>query len=192
MAEVMEQLHAFVCEGKVRAIGASNWRFDRIMEANAYAKEHGLTPFTATQIEWSMAKFDESGNSDPTQMAMIPSEYEQYKQSGLLVMCFTAQAHGFFSKAQKYGGYDAMAQAGALSKYTDPANKHRVEAALELCEKYSVSPAALTLSYLTSQDFAVMPVVGCSRLEQLQDSLSAPDLALTAEDYKKILQDDVI
>ncbi|MBQ7916477.1 MAG: aldo/keto reductase [Firmicutes bacterium] len=192
MAEVMEQLHEFVQEGKVRAIGASNWRFERIMEANAYAKEHGLTPFTASQIEWSMAKFDESGNSDATQMALKPAEYEQYKNSGLLLMCFTAQASGLFSKAKNYGGYDELVQAGRLGKYKDPANKQRVEAALELCEKYNVSPAALTISYLTSQGFPVMPILGCSKLSQLQDSLSAPDLAMSAEDYEKILQGDVI
>lgn len=192
MAEVMETLQQFIKEGKVGAIGASNWRYDRIAQANRYAQEHGLTPFSASQVEWNMAYFDGTMNSDRTQLALRADEYEKYRQSGLLLMCFTAQAHGLFSKAQAYGGYDGLIEVGKQGKYKDPRNRERVEAALWLCRKYNVSPAALCVSYLTSQDFPVMPVLGCSRLSQMQDSLSAPDLVLNPEDYYGILQDQII
>lgn len=192
LPEVMEALNQFVKEGKVGAVGASNWRYDRIQEANRYAKEHGLTPFTASQMEWSMAKFEDCCNKDDTQLAIRPEEYEEYKKSGMLVMCFTAQAHGLFSRAQTLGGYDKLAEADALGKYKDPANRQRIEAALWLCRKYRVSPAALAVAYLTSQDFPVIPVLGCSRLEQMQDSLSATDLTLNAEDYYALLQNEIV
>ncbi len=192
MAEVMETLHDFVKKGYVRAIGASNWRFKRIMEANAYAAEHGLTPFTASQIEWSMAKYDESDNpGDKTQYAMLPEEIPLYRESGMLVMCYTSQASGLFSKIMAAGataaeGYDVLKANGGLMKYKNPDNRRRAIAVEQLCAKYGVSPAAIGVAYLTGMGSSVMPILGSSRIGQLEDSLSAPDLRLTEEDYRLI------
>ena len=40
--------------GKVRAIGASNFDVRQLEEADAVAREHGFTPFTAVQNEYSL------------------------------------------------------------------------------------------------------------------------------------------
>src|SRR6185437_6178439 len=52
--ETLETLHGLVGAGKVRAIGASNFDADQLREAAAVAEEHGLTPFTAVQNEYSL------------------------------------------------------------------------------------------------------------------------------------------
>ena len=52
--ETLEALHEIVSAGKVRAIGASNFDADQLREAAAVAEEHGLTPFTAVQNEYSL------------------------------------------------------------------------------------------------------------------------------------------
>ncbi len=52
--ETLEALHEIVQAGKVRAIGASNFDADQLREAAAVAEEHGLTPFTAVQNEYSL------------------------------------------------------------------------------------------------------------------------------------------
>ena len=162
------------------------------MEANKYAAEHGLTPFTAFQIEWSMAKYDESENpGDKTQFAMKPEEIPLYRESGLLVMCYTSQASGLFSKIMAAGptaaaGYDALKASGGLKKYQDPDNRRRAIAVEQLCAKYKVSPAAIGVAYLTGMGPSVMPILGSSGIAQLADSLSAPDLQLTEEDYSLI------
>jgi aryl-alcohol dehydrogenase-like predicted oxidoreductase len=54
MLETLEALHDLVRAGKVRAIGASNFSAGQIEEAAALAEEHGLTPFTAVQNEYSL------------------------------------------------------------------------------------------------------------------------------------------
>ena len=41
LPEVMETLDQFIKEGKVGAVGASNWRYDRIQEAKPDRMEHG-------------------------------------------------------------------------------------------------------------------------------------------------------
>jgi len=52
--ETLEALHQLVQAGKVRAIGASNFSAAQLEEAAALAEEHGLTPFTAVQNQYSL------------------------------------------------------------------------------------------------------------------------------------------
>jgi aryl-alcohol dehydrogenase-like predicted oxidoreductase len=54
IAETLEALDELVRDGKVRAIGASNFTVDQIEEADRVARERGLTPFTAIQNEYSL------------------------------------------------------------------------------------------------------------------------------------------
>ena len=54
IAETLEALHELVRAGTVRAIGASNFSAEQIDEADAVAREHGLTRFVAIQNEYSL------------------------------------------------------------------------------------------------------------------------------------------
>jgi aryl-alcohol dehydrogenase-like predicted oxidoreductase len=54
IAETLEALDALVRAGTVRAIGASNFSAEQIEEADAAARERGLTPFVAVQNEYSL------------------------------------------------------------------------------------------------------------------------------------------
>jgi aryl-alcohol dehydrogenase-like predicted oxidoreductase len=54
--ETLEVLHELVQAGKVRAIGAYNIDPDQLRYPAAVAQEHGLTPFTAVQNEYSLLK----------------------------------------------------------------------------------------------------------------------------------------
>jgi aryl-alcohol dehydrogenase-like predicted oxidoreductase len=54
IAETLETLDELVRAGTVRAIGASNFDAAQIDEADATARERGLTPFTAVQNEYSL------------------------------------------------------------------------------------------------------------------------------------------
>jgi aryl-alcohol dehydrogenase-like predicted oxidoreductase len=54
--ETLTALDALVQAGKVRAIGASNFSAVQLREAATVAVEHGLTPFTALQNEYSLLR----------------------------------------------------------------------------------------------------------------------------------------
>jgi aryl-alcohol dehydrogenase-like predicted oxidoreductase len=58
IAETLGTLDELVRAGKVRAIGASNFSAEQIEEADAVAREHGLTRFTAVQNEYSLLARD--------------------------------------------------------------------------------------------------------------------------------------
>ncbi|HLH14971.1 MAG TPA: aldo/keto reductase, partial [Solirubrobacteraceae bacterium] len=54
IGDTLEALDRLVREGKVRAIGASNFDAPQIREADRVARERGLTRFTAIQNEYSL------------------------------------------------------------------------------------------------------------------------------------------
>jgi len=54
ISETLGALDELVRAGTVRAIGASNFNAEQIEEADAVAREHGLTRFTAIQNEYSL------------------------------------------------------------------------------------------------------------------------------------------
>ncbi len=54
IAETLGALHELITAGKVRAIGASNFSAAQLHEADAAARDDGLTRFTAVQNEYSL------------------------------------------------------------------------------------------------------------------------------------------
>jgi aryl-alcohol dehydrogenase-like predicted oxidoreductase len=60
IAETLDALHELVVAGTVRAIGCSNFDGAMLREAEAAARENGLTRFTAVQNEYSLIKRTEA------------------------------------------------------------------------------------------------------------------------------------
>src|SRR6266498_3179180 len=52
---LIEALNQEQARGRIRALGASNWRVERITEANQYAAEHGLNGFAISSPNLSLA-----------------------------------------------------------------------------------------------------------------------------------------
>lgn len=95
---IMDVLDEQVKAGKIRFLGASNWTKSRIDEANAYAVANGKTPFSVSQIQWSLADVKPDAGLDDTLVQMNKSEYDAYLKNPLPVMAFSSQARGFFPK----------------------------------------------------------------------------------------------
>jgi len=66
IAETLEALDELVRRGSVRAIGASNFSAQQLEEADAVARERGLTRFTAVQNQYSLLVRDAERDVLPT------------------------------------------------------------------------------------------------------------------------------
>lgn len=180
---IMDALHELVEAGKVRALGASNWRIERILQANAYAKANGKTPFSISQIQWSLAHCTPEAVGDPTLVCMDDAEYSKYLEAGLPVMAFASQAKGLFSKY--IAGGEAALNEKIRQRFLTEENLHRIDRVQRLSERTGYSPAAITLSYITCNAVDGYAIVGCSNVDQLMDSLSADLLDLDPDTLLK-------
>ncbi|MBQ8174806.1 MAG: aldo/keto reductase [Clostridia bacterium] len=174
VSEIMPVLDRLVRAGKARLLGASNWTAQRIAEANAFARENGLAPFAFSQIMYSYAEINAEKFEDDTQVIMNETEYAAYLESDLTLMAFSSQGQGFFSRAAEQGIENLSPSYRA--KFDNKANRVRLARLTRLAEKTGVTPTALgLLPLIHNTDLDTLPIIGPTRLETLDASLTALD-----------------
>ena len=178
--EIMPTLDAFVKEGKTKAIGASNWRAERIRAANAFAEKEGLTPFTVSEIQWSLARSTPALHQDDSIVCMNEEEYGYYLSGNMPVLAFSSQAKGFFLRGAKSGA--ASNNQKALTRFGSEENLKRLDRVVALAEKKGMTVAEVTLGFITSHAFPAAALIGCKNLGQLEESMKAGDAVLSAEE----------
>jgi len=178
--EIMDTLHGFIKAGKVRSVGASNWRAHRIEAANRYARSVGMPGFAVSEIQWSLALSTPALHNDPSLVCMDETEYRYYLKNQFPVFAFSSQAKGFFIRGIK-NGLEANNQK-ALSRFATEENIARLENVRTLMGLRGLTPAQATLGYLTSQPFPTCAIIGCKSIAQLEESMQASDTVLSSED----------
>ena len=176
VCEIMPILDRLVKEGKTRYIGASNWTVARINEANDFARENGLSPFTVSQIMWNGACINKDKVYDQTLVVMDDIQYAGYTENKLPVMAYTAQAQGLFSHIQKKG-YEGLPPSMA-DTYLNDVTRQRAERLLSVAKETGLSPTALSLAYLLyDHRVKAMHILGISKVDRLTEALQAVDLS---------------
>ena len=177
VGEILSALNEHLSAGRIGALGASNWGVARLQEAADYATAHGLTGFCASQIAWSLAQ--DNIPYDPAQrtVSMDPEALSYYCASPLRVIPYTAQAGGFFAHPYDEGG-------PKFKRYHNPVSARRWERTQTLARECGVSPNALALAYLLNHPCGGAGIVGAHTVEQIDDSCSAGDIALTDADLR--------
>jgi aryl-alcohol dehydrogenase-like predicted oxidoreductase len=173
----IDLLNAFHREGKIRALGASNWTAARLAAANAYARKSGQLGFAANQPCWSLGCQAAKPAKDPGLVRFDAAAYRFHRQSGLAVIPFTSQARGFFSKL-------ALPRARQPAKlrqddYFVPANVATAKLVWQIARTRGVKPSAIVLAYVWSRPFPVVPIIGCRTFAQLEECIAAVPVRLT-------------
>ena len=175
VGEILETLNGFLQAGYTRFIGVSNWTTARIREANAYAAAHGMTGFCANQPQFSLAR--QEVMTDPTLYQMDREMYEFHVETGMPCVSFSSQAKGFFIKLHD----GAEISDGAKRRFDSPGNRASYARLLALSEETGYSVGALSLAYLTCNRFDIFPIVGVSRLSQVEFLREAGDARISLE-----------
>jgi len=161
-------------------LGASNWSTERIEAANKWAKTQGKQGFVMSEIQASLAHCDASWWGDDTIEFLTKESQKWYEENQLPILAFSSQAKGLFSHL--VGGDEQQMSEKARKRFLSEENRALVPKVKELCDTHHVSPAVISLAYLTSQKARIVPIVGCSNPKQLEDSLSEPDFRLSQEE----------
>lgn len=182
--EIMDALHEFVSQGKVKVLGVSNWRASRILAANEYAKRAQITLLSISQIQWSYIDCRLGTWGDTTMVGMDEAEYVLYEQMDLTVMAFSAQAKGFITKAIQCAG-KSLPQ--GIQRFDTPENRDKAKKAIYIAKAKGCTAGAISLAYLTSNPVNCIAIVGASSTQQLAETLDGADVALSKEEMKQLL-----
>ena len=184
VATIMDCLNRELDRGSIRALGASNWEYPRIDEANEYAQKHGLRGFSAGSNNLSLAV--PTGPFYPGLVSVDRDGERWHGQTGIPLIPWSSQARGFFT-GQFTREMRAMAheiQDGFVARmvevYGTDDNFERLRRAADLGKKMGgFSATQIALSCLLHKSFPVIPIVGPRTGEELTSCLQAASLVMT-------------
>ncbi len=185
---IVDVLNEHLRAGKIRAFGGSNWRHERIEEANQYAKDQGLTPFAASSPHFSLAEQVDDPWGPGCVAISGPKEQDAqqwYHQTQLAVFAYSSLARGFFSgriSRENFEQTKGTLDAACLKAYCHEPNFQRLDRAQELAEDKGVSVPQLALAYVLNQPLNMFALVGAANREELEASAAVSDLVLTSKE----------
>ena len=181
MSETVEAFAELVADGGVGLLGVSNHWAWRVERARALAVDAGLPGYEVLQYAHSylrkrsdlpgfLVPEGENGDVGPDLLAYLRAEPE------LALVAYSPLLSGAYTRADKPLG-PAFDHAG-----TPP----RLAVLREVAAETGATANQVVLSWLMGGDIPAIPVVGASSVAQLQESMAAVDLTLTAEQRARL------
>jgi aryl-alcohol dehydrogenase-like predicted oxidoreductase len=185
---IMEALNDHIRAGRVRAIGASNWKHTRIAEANEYADRRGLKPFVASSPNFSLAAQVQSPWGPDCVTISGPANADArswYERNRMPVFAWSSLARGFFSgrlKSSEPEGAKTVLEESSVRAYGCPENFERLARAERLAKQKGLTVPQLALAYVMAQPFNLFAIVGAASPDEMRLNVAALDARLTPEE----------
>jgi aryl-alcohol dehydrogenase-like predicted oxidoreductase len=156
-------------QGKVRAIGASNYTGARLAEALQISKEHGLPRYESIQPEYNL--YDRS-------------EYESdiepvVRKEHIGVITYFSLASGFLSgKYRSEADLGHRARSGMVKKYMNERGFRILDALGQVAKQRNATPEEIALAWLIARPSVTAPIASATSTEQLAHLFKATELQL--------------
>ncbi len=178
---IVKRLNRHIVEGKIRAIGVSNWSHERIASANAFATHEGVKPFCASSVQFSLAEWTRPPWPGSVTLAgsRERAAREWYVGHNLSLFAWSSLARGFFS-----GHYDPENPRGnaigewCATYFGTSENLARLERARKLARERGVTVAQVALAYVLAHPLHMFAVIGCTTFDKFAENVGAVSLKL--------------
>lgn len=190
VASIMDTLNQYVKSGTIKAIGGSNWTYQRLAEANSYAKEKGLTPFTASSPNFGLAvQVNSPWGTDCVSISGPDNEpaRQWYKDNNMPVFAYSSIARGFFSgKVATPADIDKVDDA-CKRAYCHPINFKILDKAYALAKKKGVTVAEIAIAFCFASSLDVFPLIGAASKDEILSIVKALDIVITPEEAAELI-----
>ena len=173
--ETIDALSELVQVGKVRYLGASSMFAWQMAKYLYVAEARGAAKFVAMQNYYNLLYREEEREMIPLcqdqQIALIP---------------WSPLARGYLTRSRNTLKDTVRANTDDFGKmlYKNPADLDIIDRNAEVAARLGVKPAQTALAWVLGQPGITAPIIGASKLDQLEDALAAVTLELTTEDRK--------
>ena len=175
--ETLEALHDVVKAGKARYIGASSMYAWQFAKALTISERHGWTRFVSMQNFVNLLYREE-------EREMLPLCRDQ----GIAVIPWSPLARGRLTRPwdQSTARLETDEFGRTLYAHTGDADRKVAEAVGEVAQARGVPRAQIALAWVLQKSEVTAPIVGATRLEQLDDAVAALSIRLTEEEIKAV------
>ena len=156
-------------QGKVRAIGASNYKANRLAAALDVSKRTGLPRYQSLQPQYSLVE---------------RAEYESELQplclnEGLGVINYWPLASGFLTgKYRSEADLKKSPRGQSVKKYLNERGLKILAAVDQVAQKHGATPAQVALAWCLARPGITAPIVSATNLQQLNELMQSVTLQL--------------
>jgi len=156
-------------QGKVRAIGASNYKANRLAAALELSKKSGLPRYESLQPHYSLVE-----------RAQYESELAPLcSKEGLGVINYYPLASGFLTgKYRSEADLKKSPRGQSVKKYLNERGLKTLAALDQVAQKHSATPAQVALAWCWARPGITAPIVSATNLEQLKELMQSVNLQL--------------
>ncbi len=168
-AETLEAYAQLLKEGKVRAIGASNYSAERLREALQASKQLGLPVYQSLQPNYNL--YERAGYESGLEAVC--------RENGMGVIPYFSLASGFLTgKYRSEADLAASKRGQFVKKYLNDRGFRILSALDEVAREIHSTPAKISLAWLIARPGITAPIASATSLEQLKDLIGAVELKL--------------
>ncbi len=169
LEETLDAFDRLIREGKVRAIGASNFSARRLSEALQVSEQNGYPRYQSLQPLFNLYdRADYEKDLEPL-----------CREKGLAVINYFPLASGFLTgKYRSEADLADRVRADIVKKYLNERGYRILETLDRVAQQHNVTPAQAALAWLIAQPTITAPIASASNLEQLNQLIKAATLEL--------------
>lgn len=171
LEETLSAFAQLIKEGKVRAIGASNYSAERLAEALRVSAQSGLPRYESLQPKYNLCERSEY------ESALEPLAHKE----GLGVIPYYGLASGFLTgKYRSEADLSKSVRGAGVKKYLNPKGFAILAALDEVVKKFHATPGKVALAWLMARPGITAPIASATSVEQVKDLADAVHLQLDA------------
>lgn len=172
LLETFETFTELIRQGKVRAIGASNFEASRFKEALQVSKDNGLASYECMQPEYNLYERQEY----ETTLEPI------CRERNIGVISYYSLASGFLTgKYRSEHDLSKSSRGQGVKKFLNPHGYKILSALDKVAAEYKVTPATIALAWIIARKGITAPIASATSVKQLQELTKAVSLKLTSD-----------
>jgi aryl-alcohol dehydrogenase-like predicted oxidoreductase len=172
LEETLEAYDQLIKQGKVRAIGASNFSAQRLAESLEVSAQAGYPRYESLQPLFNL--YDRVDYEKELQPLC--------REKGLGVISYFSLASGFLTGKYRSGAdLSKSARSKFVEKYINERGFRIVEALDRVAQQHNLTPAQLSLAWLISQPTITAPIASATNLDQLNELMQAARIELSPD-----------
>ena len=178
LSETLGAFARLIEEGKVRAIGASNYGADRLAETLKVSSEHKLPRYESLQPEYNLVS--RTGYERELEPLV--------RQEQVGVISYYALASGFLSGKYRSEADLAKSKArgGAVKKYLTPQGLNVLGTLDDIAAAHKATPSQVALAWQMARPGITAPIVSATSVAQLRELAGAVELSLATEEISAL------
>ena len=175
LEETLKAFDELIKEGKIRGIGASNYNTERFKKSLMISRQNSFAEFCCIQQRHSYLRPTKDFKFE-TQVLADEFLMELCKYENIALLAYSPLLSGIFTSDNK-----TLPQF-----YNTEQNRGRLKILKNISGETNFTVNQIVLAWMLNSEPPVIPVIGVSSLEQLEENLKAVEIKLD-ENHKKIL-----